>query len=162
MSLREQVIASLDSLACGETLPAGARTIKVDAEGMRLECELLSVGPLGCLLSRMTLHTDRLADVSSGRLRGLSQQLSERLTYLLEPISPIEIDPDGCTVQMRSNPPHQDDGQTSYYELMVRRGGSLGLSRYTATRGSERHMIAAQVTREVLARLIDDFVAVVS
>ena len=161
MSLREKVITSLDSLVSGETLPAGTRAFQVEADAMRLECELLSVGPLGCLMSQMTLHTDRLADASSDRLRGLSESLSERLTYLLEPISPIEIDADGCTVQMRSNPPHQDEGQTSYYELLVRRGGSLGLCRYSATRGNERHVIAAQVTREVFARLIDDFVAAV-
>ena len=48
----------------------------------------------------------------------------------MEPICPIEIDADACVVQLRSNPPHRDDDGRSYYELMVRRGGEIALSRY--------------------------------
>ena len=48
----------------------------------------------------------------------------------MEPIRPIELDADACVVQLRSNPPQQDDDGRSYYELLVRRGGEIALARY--------------------------------
>jgi hypothetical protein len=43
---------------------------------------------------------------------------------------------------------------------MVRRGGDITLSRYCQRPGQMRQIVPAQVTREVLARLADDFLAV--
>ena len=96
------------------------------------------------------------------QLKKIAEQLSARLTYLLEPISPIETDAQGCVVQMRSNPPHKDADRTSYYELLVSRSGELSLCRYTRPAGAPRQLIAAHVTREVLLRLAADFAAVVA
>ncbi len=79
------------------------------------------------------------------------------MTYLLEPISPIELDSQGCVVQMRSTPPQKDADRTSYYELLVSRSGELSLVRYTRLAGQPREIIPAQVTREVLLRLAGDF-----
>jgi hypothetical protein len=45
--------------------------------------------------------------------------------------------------------------------LTVRRGGDLTLSRYSKQGGQMRQIVPAQVTREVLGRLADDFVAAV-
>jgi hypothetical protein len=62
---------------------------------------------------------------------------------------------------MRSYPPQKTDDGTTYYELLVRRGGSLSLVRYQKQPGDQRQAIAAHITREVLLRLVDDFAAVV-
>jgi hypothetical protein len=99
--------------------------------------------------------------MSSDQLKQVAENLSQRLTYLLEPISPIETDAQGCTVQMRSNPPQKDADRTSYYELLVSRSGTLSLCRWTREAKSVRQPVPAQVTREVLLRLADDFAAVV-
>jgi hypothetical protein len=64
-------------------------------------------------------------------------------------------------VQLRSSPPQQGDDGTSYYELMVRRGGDITLSRYQKQPGQIRQIVPANVTREVLQRLAEDFVAAV-
>ena len=93
-------------------------------------------------------------------LARLGEKLSARLTYLLEPISPIEIDREGCVLQMRSNPPQRNDDQTTYYELTLRRGGAFSLSRYSKAFGDARQAIPATVTREVFLRLVADFSAV--
>ncbi len=90
----------------------------------------------------------------------MAKSLSERLTYLMEPIRPIEIDADACVAQLRSSPPQRDDDGRSYYELTVRRGGDISLVRYRKEPGTPRQQIAANVTREVLLRLVDDFEAV--
>ena len=82
---------------------------------------------LACAVRKFTFVTDRLAGADVERLRKISQALSSRLTYLLEPIGAVEIDADSCTLQMRSTQPQKDDDGTSYYELLVRRGGEIGL-----------------------------------
>ena len=90
----------------------------------------------------------------------MAKVLSARLTYLMEPIRPIEIDADACVAQLRSSPPQRDDDGRSYYELTVRRGGEIALCRYRKEPGTVRQQIPATVTREVLLRLADDFEAV--
>jgi hypothetical protein len=100
-----------------------------------------------------------LASAGIERLRAVSQDLSQRLTYLLEPIAPIEVDAEQCVVQLRSNPPQRDEQRTSYYELLVRRGGELSLCRWTKAAGDVRQPLAAHVTREVFLRLVGDFSA---
>jgi hypothetical protein len=45
---------------------------------------------------------------------------------------------------------------------MVRKGGDITLSRYSKKPGQLRQIIPANVTREVLSRLADDFIAVVA
>ena len=57
---------------------------------------------------------------------------------------------------MRSNPPKKDEQGTSYYELLVRREG-LSLCRWNKQTGDVRVQLPANVTREVLLRLIGDF-----
>jgi hypothetical protein len=48
---------------------------------------------------------------------------------------------------------------TAYYELLVRRGGQIAVTRYRKENGAGRRQIAATVTREVLLRLVGDFCA---
>jgi hypothetical protein len=93
-------------------------------------------------------------------LERIGKSLSDRLTYLMEPIAPIEIDAQACVVQLRSNPPQRDDDGRSYYELTVRRGGQIALVRFRKDTGATRQQIPATVTREVLLRLVGDFCAV--
>ena len=89
----------------------------------------------------------------------MADALTQRVTYLLEPLTPVEIDRDLAVVQMRSVDPPTDAESTAYYELLVKTGGSLSLRRYRKPRGALREPIEATVTREVLTRLIEDFVA---
>jgi hypothetical protein len=152
MTLNEQAKTALANHA-NQTGP-----LRLDlADGSdRLAAELLSVDRLGCEFTHLTLHTPSLAGASAERLQALAKSLAGRLTYLLEPISPIETDAEGCTVQMRSNPPQRGDDGTSYYELLVRRGGELDLRRWRKAPGGTRTPLAATVTREVFVRLVGD------
>jgi hypothetical protein len=156
MSLKSQTEAALQGLAA---FSAGSKVLDVSEGGQRMQCELTALDSLGCAFSRFELTSDALASADINRLRGVADNLSKRLTYLLEPISPIEVDADQCVVQLRSNPPQKDDTGTSYYELLVRRGGQLSLQRYTKQPDGQRGAVPAQVTREVLLRLVDDFAA---
>lgn len=152
MSLSQQLLAELAArigqTSFSLTVDDGPRTLSCDA----LQCETLAV-----TVRRLTLETSELAGVDLSRIQAASQALCSRVTYLLEPISPIETDALGCTVQMRSNPPQRDDNGRRYYELLLRRGGSILLRRYEKTPGQARTPAPAVLTHEVIGRLVDDF-----
>lgn len=140
---------------------SGRGLLQVDCEVGRVEADLLAVDAIGCSFQTLGLVTAKLADASLENLKSVSETLISRLTYLLEPIGVVEADADRCAVQLRSNPPKKGEEETSYYELMVRRGGDVTLSRYSKKSGQLRQIVPAHITREVLARLADDFVAAV-
>ncbi len=155
MSLVEQVRTALQTAA-------GTDRLVVDAAPQRLSCQFAAIDSLACTFTQFTLSTDKLSGATPERLKKLSESLSARLTYLLEPISPIEFDSERSVVQLRSNPPQRDEDRTSYYELVVRAGGDLSLCRYAKTPGDPRHVVPASVTREVFLRLVSDFSAAVA
>jgi len=154
MNLQAQFDQELTKLGSG-----GAATVAVDAAPRRLVCEVAERNSLAISFDRLQLATSELAGATVADLQRISTSLSGRLTYLMEPISPIEIDAAACVVQLRSNPPQKDDDGRSYYELLVRRGGEIALARYRKENGNARRQIPATVTREVLLRLVGDFAA---
>ena len=155
MSMKPQAAAALGRLA-GAALP---QTISVQDGPRRLTCEVTALDSLGCSFASLVLATDRLASATAEQLRRIADDLSRRVNYLLEPIAPVEIDAEQCVVQMRSSPPQKNEGQSTYYELLVRRGGELSLRRYTKQGAGQRTVVPATVTCEVLLRLIADFEA---
>ena len=140
---------------------SGKGLLQVDTDNGRIEADLLAVDAIGCSFLTLAYSTDQLASSSLDELKKISESLIGRLTYLLEPIGVVEVDRDRAAVQLRSSPPQKGDDGTSYYELMVRRGGDVTLSRYQKKPGQIREIVPANVTREVLQRLAEDFVAVV-
>jgi len=155
MTISKQIEHELNRL----NVDAGNSHLSTDLGVGRLSCDFTKLDSIACSFETLSLQTDKLTGASVEHLQKISEALSKRLSYLLEPISPIETDADGCAIQMRSNPPHKDDNGTSYYELLVRRGGELSLSRYVASQAVQRQRVSADVTREVLYRLAADFVA---
>ncbi len=156
MSLRSRADAVLNSLTAFHD---EERLLECQDTGHTLRCQLSALDKLGCAFQTFEVRNEALATASMDRLKEISEGLSRRLTYLLEPISPIEVDADQCVVQLRSNPPQKDENGTSYYELLVAAGGRLSLRRYTKSPGNPRQPITAQVTREVFLRLVADFAA---
>lgn len=134
----------------------GPHELKLHDGSRRVLCAFASIDSLACEFHHLTVESTELADASMQRLREISEQLSGQLTYLLEPIAPIETDAEGCVVQMRSNPPQRSDDGASYYELLVRRGGELSLCRWKKMASGERIAISSTVTHEVMLRLISD------
>lgn len=130
------------------TATAGLRTLRCEID----QCDLLAV-----TIFELVLETSELENVDIAKLQAASQALCDRVTYLLEPISPIESDTDGCVVQMRSSPPQQHENSLCYYEILLQRSGSVALRRYQKQPGSIRTRVAATFTHEVLGRLSDDF-----
>ena len=157
MDLQKKAQQALAGMPSG----AGRQRLRVQEGNQTLNCEIENLDSLAVEFTDITLTTTALAGKSTDELKSLADVLSRRLTYLLEPISPIETDPTGAIVQLRSNPPQKDENGTFYYELLVRRGGDLNLRRYQKQAGDARQAVPASLTREVLLRLVGDFEAVV-
>ena len=158
MSLQSQAAASLNALPL---FAHALHSTSVDCQeaGQRLHAELVAHENLALAFQRFELDSAALATASIERLKEVAEDLSNRLTYLLEPISPVEVDSGKCVVQLRSNPPQRDENSASYYELLVQRGGRLSLCRWMKETGAPRCEVPAQVTREVFLRLVADFSA---
>src|SRR3954470_5164238 len=155
MSIRSDIERELKRIQA----VSGRGLLQVDGEAGRIEADLVAVEPIGCTFQTLGLSTTKLANSTLDELKAISEDLTSKLTYLLEPIGLVEADADRCSVQLRSNPPQKGEDETSYYELMVRRGGDITLSRYSKKTGQLRQIVPAHVTREVLTRLADDFIA---
>jgi hypothetical protein len=153
----DQVKAALAGLASPTQVPQQLAAQDADTS---FECQIAGLDSLGCAFADFELTIGKLSAAPIEQLKRVAEALSSRLTYLLEPIYPIEVDRDQCVVQMRSSPPQKDDNGTSYYELLVARGGRLSLNRFSRPAGqTERQAVPAHVTREVFLRLVRDFAA---
>lgn len=156
MSLSAQLRTELTNLV-GQT----NQSVRLADAQRTLRCEADRVEALGVTAIELSLETPELANVALFDLQAASADLCRRVNYLLEPIAPIETDAQGCSVQMRSNPPQRDDNNRRYYELHLSRGGRVELCRYEKQPGQPRTRIPAVLTHEVACRLVDDFVATV-
>ena len=152
MTLREEILSKLPG-----TIGKQHQRVAASASPRTLRCEVDQCDQLAVAVYELVLETSELANVEVTALQSASKALCERVTYLLEPISPIETDLDSCVVQMRSTPPQQQEDGRYYYELFLRRGGSVALHRYEKQPGTIRQRVAATLTHEVLGKLIDDF-----
>jgi hypothetical protein len=155
MNLQQQLARELSLLGSG-----GATTITAADPPKTLSCEIVARDSLAISFNDVRVASDSLSGADAKTLERLGNELAAKLTYLMEPICPVEIDADQCIVQLRSSPPQRDDDGRSYFELLVRRGGAISLARYRKENGGPRQPIAATVTREVLLRLVSDFCAV--
>ncbi len=152
-SLKSQVQAAFETLGSFQS----PTPVAAESGGQKLACEMVTLDTLACAFERFSLQSASLAAAPLSKLKLVAEDLSRRLTYLLEPITPVEMDADQCIVQLRSNPPQKDEKSTTYYELLVKQGGRLSLARYTKERGGDRQNVPAHVTREVFLRVVDDF-----
>ncbi|QDV73569.1 hypothetical protein [Botrimarina mediterranea] len=153
--LAEQLLTAIDAT------PRGGTATAADGEE-RLSLGVSHADGLAVAFTELRLETPRLKDATVERVRAVAEKLTQRVTYLLEALTPVEIDRELAVVQLRSTTPQQDNESSAYYELLVRTGGALSLRRYRKPRGAMREPIDATVTREVLARLVSDFVIALS
>jgi hypothetical protein len=153
-TLKTQAQSALEQLNSQASFP---HRLQCETAGQRLQAEIIALDTLACAFEFLGVEIDSLAAAPVTTLKQVAEQLSKRLTYLLEPITAVEIDSNQCAIQLRSNPPQKDDNGASYYELLVKKGGLVSLSRYKKEPREARRRVPAHVTREVFLRLVDDF-----
>ena len=153
-TLKTETQTALEQLPLDQAYP---HRLQCEAAGQRLQAEIVALDTLACGFNYLGVELDSLAAAPVEALKQVADRLSHRLTYLLEPITAVEVDADQCAVQLRSNPPQKDDSGASYYELLVKKGGLISLSRFKKEPREVRRLVPAHVTREVFLRLVDDF-----
>jgi hypothetical protein len=156
MTLSRKIAAALDENTRAYVPPC---TVTVEDGPNRLTLKLTALDTVGVAFESLEyVATDR-REWSSDALRAWGERLAARVTYLLEPLKVLEIEPQGGEVQIRSHSPTPRADQHGFYEVRLHRQGTLFMVRYVFDEVTRRRrQTPCQLTREVLERLADDIV----
>ena len=154
-TLPQQLDAELTALAPGP----GAASLTADG-GVTVAVDLATIETLGISLRELRLDVPALVGAAQATLERWGADLCARVTYLLEGLGPLEYDPQGGELLIRSVPPSKDAHATSYFEVMLnaRGNGAFTLARYRTEPGVSRTREDTPLTRETLRRLVVDAV----
>jgi hypothetical protein len=166
MLLHEQITHSLARLkGLDSDVPT---TVDWLAEGgPAVAVDFTAVDSLSCGFRELRISADELRNSPFDVLQAWANALCKKVTYLLETIGPLESDAAAQTVLIRSTPPAKqpgtnEQGQTTFYEMLVQSPGTLSLRRYSrAAHEANRSSCDIQITNEVLAKLVQDIVAAI-
>ena len=138
----------------------GPGPLTVDDAPRRLTLDLTSASPVGVGFHTLDFIAGDGITRSTADLKRWGDGLASRLTYLMEPLVVLEVDAVGGEVELRSQSPSARDTLRSFYEVTLRREGSLHLRRVAFDAADRRRRpIPCQLTREAVERLADDIVA---
>jgi len=144
-------------------LQNGLQTVRTSgAGGEVLEIDFTAVDSMSCAFEELRLEIPRLKTQGFPALQKWAQTLSQRISYLLENLGPLEFDPTLGQVLIRSVKPDQLPDGTRYYEIMLSASGAgcFSLKRFRTVKGTPgRDPVSIQVTHEVLYKLCDDLLA---
>lgn len=140
--------------------PEKMLTVTLREGPIEVKAEVSSYDSLGVALHALTVSGDN----SDTALETLAQTISQRITYLWEPLALIERDLEREQAQLRSAPPLIEDKTIEFYEgQLFRQDGSLRihLVRYRQRRGQmRRDRIPILLTHEVFRRLVDSLAGI--
>jgi hypothetical protein len=159
MSLRSQLSGELSRLK-GLNVASPSTAVVADG-GVTMAIDFLVVDSTGCSFEQMLLDVPSMNGAAFDVLKKWAEQLSRRITYLMENIGPLEFDPHAGEVLIRSTPPDQLPDGTQYYEILLQShsGGKFALRRYKSVKGQPgRQQTPITTTHEVLLKLADDLV----
>ncbi len=153
MSLSKKIA---DVLAKAHVVTPETLAAEIPPHRLRLEARAASL--LGVELDSLDFQADG-SERSIDELRAWGERLGARVTYLMEPLVVLEVDPEGGEVELRSKSVTRRDGNRNFYEARLNRGGRLNLTRQAFDESTRRrHRQPFQLSREVLERLVDDLV----
>ena len=158
MSLNNQVSTELKNLI-GAPMP---RTLSLSADKqIGIAIDLRAVDSLSCAAREIRLNVPALVGARFDVLKVWAERLCQRVTYLLENIGPLELEPDSGRVLIRSTSPDRQDGAKKYYEIVLQSqaDGNFSLRRYRFEKGGGgREQVDMSLTHEVLGKLLSDLV----
>jgi hypothetical protein len=144
---------------------AQPQTVKLPtSNGLDMSIDLTTVDSLSCAFRELRIDVPHLAGASFAVLKAWADDLSQRITYLLENLGPLEFDPTTQQVLIRSKSPDQRTGGAKYYEILLQcqSAGRFFLRRYYSDPAQTgRNQVDLHLTHETLLKLVDDLVATV-
>jgi hypothetical protein len=135
---------------------SGRATLEASGDGYKAAVAVECVDVVGCRLWELSLRP--AAEQPVVELRARAEQVSQRVTGLMEPLRLVEVDALGNVALLRSEQPGQLGEDRFYYELLVRGDGGSVLRRYRAPHAEQprRQQVAFTITHEALAKLVRD------
>lgn len=158
MSIRALLAPEL-ALLRGHTSPTPLRTSITTAAGQVFHFDFTAVDTMSCAFTQLEVAIPGLQSAGFAAIRQWADNLTQRLTYLLEQLGPLEFDPVTGQALIRSTPPQQLPDGTQYFEILLQQNaqGNFTLRRYRATKGQlHRDLVEIFLTHEVLYKLCDD------
>lgn len=160
MSLDRQLDDELNQLI-GFHGPSAHTARLSDPGGLAVELDFTAVDSMSCSFAELRISVPSLTNAAFDAVKKWAEALCRRVTYLLENIGPLELDPDAGEVMIRSNPPDRQPDGTQYYEILLKThaNGQFSLRRYRAEKGRPgRTPVDVQLTHQVLRKLLTDLV----
>lgn len=155
MSLSRKIADALDK-ASGAFAPA--LPVSADDGPHHITLDVTVAGPIGFSATDLLFRADG-PERTIDELKDWADRVAARVNYLMEPLRVVEVDPVGVEVELRSAAPSQRQGVRAFYEVRLRRAGTLNLARVVFDNVSRtRRDEAFQMTREIIERLTDDLV----
>jgi len=126
----------------------------VDSQ-VEIHADICEVDRFGCQIESLHLH--RLG-VPDENLSTRAHQLTEHATYLFENLNLVECEPERERAVVRSATVQNAEGSVGYYEADMH-GDEVDFARFVRNRrGHRRERIPFILTKEAMARLVDDLV----
>ena len=156
MSLSRKIADALDDLGVGPG-------IALASDGPNRETlDVVLTSPIAVECQGLEFVTTVRDTWSADELKAWGDRITARVTYLMEQLVIVEVDPQKAAVDIRSKTPTPRGDQKGYYRITLDRTGTLRMHRMAyATADRRSSIVPFQLTREVLERLTDDLVATV-
>jgi hypothetical protein len=138
---------------------SGRATLEASGDGFTAAVAVECVDTVGCRLWELSLRP--AAETAPVELKTWAEQLCQRVTGLLEPLSLVEVDALSNVALLRSEQPGQLGQDRFYYEVLLHGDGGSVVRRYQApnTDKPRRQQVAFTLTHEALAKLVGDLTA---
>lgn len=154
MNLSKKIADALDENTHAYVMPW---TVAVEDATGRLTLHLTALDTVGLAFTALEYAVLPRAEWSPEALAAWGQRISSKVVYLMEPLTVLEVDSGGGTVQLRSQSPTPRADQRNYYEIRLHHDGVLRMERFAFDETARRRSaVTCQLTREVLDRLIGD------
>ena len=141
---------------------SGPQTVRLNGpDGIDVAIDFRAVDSMSCAFQELRLAVPSLSDADLQTLKAWGERFCRRITYLLEHIGPLEVDPEAGQVLIRSTPPDRQPGTTRFYEVLLQShsGGNFSLRRYRSEKGTPgREQVEIQTTHEALYKLVNDLI----
>jgi hypothetical protein len=122
MDCGKQLIAEIRKLA--GHLTATPKTVAVSGpNNIDLAVDVTAADSLSCSCREIRMRVPALNGAAADVLKKWAQDLCARITYLMEPLGPLEIDAEARQVLVRSKSPDKRDSATTFYEVLLQSQG---------------------------------------
>jgi hypothetical protein len=162
MTCGKQLIGEIRKLA--GHVGQSPKTVAVSgASGVDLAVDVTAADSLSCSCREIRMRVPALNGASADLLKKWAHDLCARVTYLMEPLGPLEIDAEARQVLIRSKSPDKRDSATTFYEVLLQSQGAgvFALRRYRRADAGPREHVDLRTTYELLEKLADDLVATI-